>query len=146
MNFVPIYWLKKFRKKRLKITTLNSQWCDQDEVLLHACFQTLTNFIEKEEPQGYNDWEYDQLHSTAWAELTRLYNWWTVRRPKRDMIHDKLFNGIERPGRIDYWNYKDEYPEYNEAMNKYSELLDKQEKEDQDNLKSLIEFRGFMWT
>jgi hypothetical protein len=36
--------------KRLKITTLDKGWHDKDEVLLHAAFQLLTDFLEQEQP------------------------------------------------------------------------------------------------
>jgi hypothetical protein len=32
--------------KRLKITTLDKGWRDKDEVLLHAAFQLLADFVE----------------------------------------------------------------------------------------------------
>ncbi len=32
--------------KRLKITTLDKGWHDKDEVLLHAAFQLLADFVE----------------------------------------------------------------------------------------------------
>jgi len=36
--------------KRLKIATLDKGWHNKDEVLLHAAFQLLANFVEKEQP------------------------------------------------------------------------------------------------
>jgi hypothetical protein len=34
----------------LKIESLGNGWCDKDHVLLHACFQLLSDFVEKEMP------------------------------------------------------------------------------------------------
>ena len=69
--------------KRLKITTLDKGWHDKDEVLLHAAFQLLTDFVEKEQPDKIVDWGADELHQRAWEEITGLYKWWTETRPKR---------------------------------------------------------------
>ena len=37
--------------KYLKIKTLEKGWHDKDEVLLHAAFQLLTDFVEQEKPE-----------------------------------------------------------------------------------------------
>lgn len=34
----------------LKIETLTDGWCDNDLIMLHACFQLLKHFIEDEKP------------------------------------------------------------------------------------------------
>ena len=47
--------------KRLKITTLDKGWHDKDEVLLHAAFQLLADFVEKEQPEKIVDWDSDEL-------------------------------------------------------------------------------------
>ena len=59
--------------KRLKITTLDKGWHDKDEVLLHAAFQLLADFVEKEQPDKLVDWDADELHRSAWEEITGLY-------------------------------------------------------------------------
>jgi hypothetical protein len=35
----------------LKIYSLTDGWCDKDHVLLHACFQLLSDFVEQEIPK-----------------------------------------------------------------------------------------------
>lgn len=61
----------------LKVDSLTDEWRDKDTVMLHACFQLLKDFIEKEElPNGNADWNADEKHSTAKAEIDKLYNWW----------------------------------------------------------------------
>jgi hypothetical protein len=41
----------------LKIDSLDDGWCDKDQVLLHACFRLLSDFVEKEMMvQDYPDW------------------------------------------------------------------------------------------
>ena len=56
--------------KHLKITTLDKGWHDKDEVLLHAAFQLLADFVEEERPEKIVDWEFDEQHKVAWAEIT----------------------------------------------------------------------------
>lgn len=36
--------------KILKIHTLDKGWCDKDYIMLHAAFQILVDFVEKEKP------------------------------------------------------------------------------------------------
>ncbi|MEH0153972.1 hypothetical protein V6R21_07470 [Limibacter armeniacum] len=64
----------------LKINTLDQQWSDKDNVMLHACFQLLVDCVENEQLlDGHIDWSVDQLHIHARQELLQLYNWWRKR-------------------------------------------------------------------
>jgi len=84
---LPRRWLRcedmGAEMKRLKITTLDKGWHDKDEVLLHAAFQLLADFVEEEQPDKIVDWNADELHKSVWEEITGLYKWWTKTRPKR---------------------------------------------------------------
>jgi len=60
----------------LKIDTLENEWRDKDTVMLHACFQLLTDFIKDELYNGYNDWEADEDHRMAKREMEELGSWW----------------------------------------------------------------------
>jgi hypothetical protein len=65
----------------LKIQTLSGDWCDKDIVMLHACFQLLTDCIEEEKLlTGNTDWNNDLEHTNAKKEIEELYNWWTERK------------------------------------------------------------------
>ena len=61
--------------KRLDIHTLEKGWCDRDDLLLHACFQILTDFVETEMP-GHEPHPDDLDRQKAWDELKALYDWW----------------------------------------------------------------------
>jgi hypothetical protein len=64
----------------LHIASLGTNWCDKDEVMLHACFQLLRDAIEVEKIfESAVDWDYDDKHRTAKAELLELYAWWQAR-------------------------------------------------------------------
>lgn len=61
----------------LTIDSLDKGWRDKDSVMLHACFQLLTDCIEKEKLlTGHIDWEADDKHREAQKELHELYSWW----------------------------------------------------------------------
>ncbi len=52
--------MKKPNLLRIKTINANTTWCDKDTVLLHACFQLLTDFIELENPFETIDWEHTE--------------------------------------------------------------------------------------
>ena len=56
--------------KRLKIATLDKGWHDKDDLLLHAAFQLLADFVEQEHPEKIVDWNANELHKSAWDEIT----------------------------------------------------------------------------
>ncbi|MFB2539274.1 MULTISPECIES: hypothetical protein [unclassified Acinetobacter] len=64
----------------LKIDTLSENWYDKDGVILHACFQILTDFIEQESDlipeignESHVDWDADEKHQWAKQEMLALY-------------------------------------------------------------------------
>jgi len=71
----------------LKIESLEpvyKGWCDRDFIMLHACFQILKDFIEKEKGDEYCDYEH---HKEFVDEVRFLYNWW-LERSKLDWSYD----------------------------------------------------------
>ena len=71
---------------KLQIESLDNDWHDKDEVLLHACFQLLKDCIEKEDLfNDGRDWSYD---AKAKKELKTLYAWWK-RRAQMEETFDK---------------------------------------------------------
>ena len=69
--------------KMLKIQSLDKGWCDKDHVMLHAAFQLLVDFVEKERPDQIVDWDSDPQHKHVWKEIRYLYKWWSEKRPSR---------------------------------------------------------------
>lgn len=49
----------------LKIESLDEGWSDKDNVMLHACFQLLTDCIEKEQRHQLTDWNQNTEFQTA---------------------------------------------------------------------------------
>ena len=146
-------FINERRKHTLKICTLDNTWHDKDEVLLHAVFQILVNFIEKERVEIV-DWEDDAKHAHAWHEMQDLYKWWKEVRPARvdpilELSDDKVpplrFERIDENYHRLIMPIDDEWPEWRDAYNKSVELGFDWAEEDQRNLHRLVEIRGFLW-
>ena len=100
----------------LNIKTLSGDWCDKDIIMLHACFQLLTDCIEDEKLfTGHVDWNHDDEHKKAKEELEFLYNWW-INRKNKDL--EAELNDLE----------KEQYEEDNEMLIR------------------LIKVRQYLWT
>lgn len=74
----------------LKIETLPSvkeaSWLDRDGVMLHACFQILTDFVEKEVVPNEFLMSFDTPEGKICKEL---YDWWIVRRDRPEQLDDE---------------------------------------------------------
>lgn len=117
-------WFDSFRKKCrsvkykikylffpnnvLKIKTLPRHWMDRDEVMLHACFQILCDYVEREcnneyhaltpiniekDMESYKEWDAESQESMRKGlieqnritqEILDLYNWWKKRKETRN--------------------------------------------------------------
>jgi hypothetical protein len=139
----------------LKIKTLSNEWHDKDEVLLHAAFQILADFVEQEQPERKVDWNWNETHRKMWKEIQALYKWWKVTRPARKSpLHDKALKrppmkfkkipGSETVLMVE--PDKKKYAKYYQALQKERRLEKKWHEEDQKNLHRLIEIRSFFWT
>jgi len=66
--------------RKLKIRTLpkgRRKWRDNDNVMLHACFALLADFVENERPfDGMIDWSANEEARAVKAEIETLYKWW----------------------------------------------------------------------
>lgn len=149
------YWVQSKFRKRLKIDTLNAQYHDAMEELLHVNFQVLVDFIEDEaEYIKRIDWSATEEHAKAYVDMMDLYDWWTIGRPNRidpmddpDLIHPPM-EFKELPNGWYEWLHYDEtkYPEYDLALKESMRLDQAWWEEDQRNLHRLIDIRSFLWT
>jgi len=141
--------------KVLKISSLEKGFCDRDYLLLHAAFQVLVDFVEKEKPGKAINWNSDKGHRRAWKEIESLYKWWTKVRPARKSPLDEKglkkppFRFKEVPGtnvsQLAPYNKK-RYAKYDKAIKKEMVLGNKWKEEDTRNLHRLINIRDFLWT
>ena len=146
---------KKAKHLHLPVRTLKVGWHDKDEVMLHAAFQLLVDFIEQEQPDKYIDWSHDTNHRQAWKEIRSLYRWWTTTRPsRRTPLDDKKI--VRPPLRFEkiagttfsrlLTPDKKKYAAYYQALHQHTCLEQKWREEDQRNLHRLVEIREFLWT
>lgn len=139
-NYHMIYWLKNmfltpFNVLRIK-TLKRTQYIDRDEVLLHASFQILTDYVEEELfhlhdvtniddlERIFNEWESElqeqhpaQLQTNK--DIVALYRWWNLEYPEKKQ---KIME--------DYEPWRD-----NLLVNEEDEMLIK-----------LLNIRGALWT
>ena len=142
----------------LKINTLKKGWHDKDEILLHAAFQVLIDFMEKEKPDEIIDYTHDAEQRREWKELSFLYKWWTETRPNRvDPMNDET---LKKPAEffkkqptkdgstsfMYFHNPDPKYRRYWKAVDKSIALEKKWLAEDQKNLERLIAIRSHLWT
>ncbi|MEA1877838.1 MAG: hypothetical protein U9N86_13355 [Bacteroidota bacterium] len=141
--------------KYLKIHSLEKGWHDKDEILMHASFQLLVDFVEQEKPDKIIDWQADELHSKAWKEIQLLYKWWKKeRKTRKDPLDDKRIKHpplkLEKIPESDMCRMvepdRKKYARYYQALKKSWKLELKWEEEDQRNLHRLIDIRKFLWT
>ncbi len=139
----------------LKIKTLRKGWHDRDEVLLHAAFQILVEYIRKEKPHKIIDWNYNSESRRTWKSINALYHWWTQERPRRRSPLDS--SRLKRPARVFKTDPnknvgslipydKKKYKAYDQAIKLDMRLEEKWIKEDQQRLHQLVEIRQYLWT
>ncbi|MFA0963717.1 hypothetical protein AB9P05_18065 [Roseivirga sp. BDSF3-8] len=76
----------------LKINTLRDEGSDRDAVMLHACFQLLTDCVEKEELlSDPGDWSESSELIAARKEIEELYVWWKNRVASHNTTLDAIW-------------------------------------------------------
>lgn len=150
--------MRKHRRPKsiqLRIRTLRAGWHDKDQVMLHAAFQLLADFVEQESPDKHIDWSHDAVHRRAWKEIRSLYQWWTRLRPRRRSPLDdkKIAKPPLRFEKVTGTKFrrlvtpdKKKYGAYYRALRRDARLEHKWHSEDQQNLHRLINIREFLWT
>lgn len=157
-----LYWLKccLFKKyNHLRIRTLPPTWTDRDQVLTHAMFQVLSDFMEKEKAAEVIDWVgSSEEHAHAWKEIQELYEWWNnvylkfdvwKEAPIRDEFEPKtsfipVSNGLSR---IDQkWDSEDGRKEWEADWDRHTALEEDMERQLTENCIRLIKVRKHLWT
>jgi len=148
------YYLRNrfIRKHHLINTTLEKgKWWDTDTRLLYGTMQLLVEFIEKEKPFEYINWDSDDLHKNAAKEMNAIYAWWKD-YPRKVEEQDKA---------LSTWSdakFKDKSKDILECINSpdteedkknwklINELEEKLLNEEEDMMIRLIKIRRFLWT
>jgi len=138
----------------LKIETLpkNNEWRDKPEVMLHANFQILVDFVEKEKPQTIVDVKTDSSQRKWWKETMSLYRYWKKDRPrmKKELSRLARLSGIKMvsvppkdpkaPSVEVKFTFKNK-----SAHNRFSRLEDRLQRLDDEMLQRLINIRHQLW-
>jgi hypothetical protein len=131
---------------------LDNKWQEYDELLLHAAFQVLVDFLEKDHVDIVN-WDGMPDTKKAWAEMQSLYKWWTKDRPNRKRREPSRGKGVKMPKLVPvkdkngFWTFDksrkyDLWRRYCKNIGDFETLC---EQEDQENLKRLVDIRRFLW-
>ena len=157
LNRFRKYVRNKFWRKHntIKIKSLDEQWHDKDELIIHVMFQILNNYIEIELKETPIDWTWNEEHKQAWIELQSLYQWWNHIRPLRE-AQDPIFyvdpppmSWKERPdGLLELLDPPDNEQTrlWKMACEESSALELKWNEEDTENMVKLVKMRKFLWT
>jgi hypothetical protein len=146
-----IYWAIRHRttdrSDRIYINTLAPGYYDKDHQMIHACFQLLTDFVEREKGiEGIEDLKkkietesdpdmkslMERQHKDD-IEIQELYNWWKNVYLNRK---DPDYNGPK--------NY--DTPEFAEWSKAYSKWESDCSAEDEAQLIRLMKVRTSLWT
>jgi hypothetical protein len=100
----------------LRINTIYADWCDNDIIMLHACFALLVDCVENEKLfEGNIDWSHTEETKNRKKEIVALYEWWKGRQKEADQ------NDFTEEGRAQY-------------------------EQDNEMLIRLIKIRQYLWT
>jgi hypothetical protein len=121
--------------------TYNYGYLDKPEVILFACFISLRDYFEKEQPEDPRTFscssEEERLllkkHIDFYVEAKDLYDWWMVGRVKEEQTSEKLWHKCNNSNSL-----KDR-----QRWLKYEELKDLKV---QVQLERLIKIREGLWT
>ena len=65
--------------KTINIRSLEDDWIDRDEIILHVCFEMLRESIENERLFAHHD-----LPEGIEKQMSDLYEWWKLRKGQID--------------------------------------------------------------
>lgn len=156
----------------IRVKTIKRTWTDRSEVLLHAPFQILVDFVEKEwmpdqgqlidvdqyvkelkghTPEGVQqEIKSIQKHNEVNREIWTIYNWWTKVRPARKDPTDDIRcpeHIVGNNGETNRFFLVDGDDEvWDNAMKLLHKLEDEWKKEDEEMLLRLFKVRDYLWT
>lgn len=150
------YYLKcaLFKKyNRIVIRTLPPTWIDKCDLLPHAMFQILEDFVKKECSPGVVSWDADEEHKSARKKMDELLNWWHSTflefDPYKDFDESKssknhYIKEIDEEGRVIHRWHCNEYE--SEFYKRVGEAEDEMSKELNKKLKEIVDLQPWLWT
>ena len=111
-----------YKYNRVHVKSLPPTWQDRDDLMVHAMFQLLADFVERESDQI--EWSSTPEHKAAREKMDELLHWWRDIYLKFDAANE----------------YEHEF--YAEANRKEAEM----ERQLTEKLKEIIDLRGYLWS
>ncbi len=149
-------------------TGLEPGYHDVTERMLHVNMQLLVDFVEIECRQDHIDWDAEQGHRQAWADIRAVYLWWTEQRPNRvdpcdllprpnydwqrigsDELTERGVDSVLAEGRtlrLVCLDTPEQQARYHEALAESLLLEGEWQGEDEDMLCRLMRVRPYLWT
>jgi hypothetical protein len=158
-----VRWFKyrflKIHMHHIVFTGLEPGWHDKDNVMLHACFKLLTDFVEKEhygaealqkftnelkaESNPHAPPEQIKNQCDRQKEILALYHWWTVQRPSDLKLCDEQLHQLY--GKDFSFKLKAN-EEVEQKRQEHDDFEAKIEADEQVMLHRLIDIRQSLWT
>jgi hypothetical protein len=81
------YWVRHRTVDKYHVvrTGLEPGYYDKDTQMIHACFNLLVEFVDREQPWAYCQ-DLDASSLKEKNEIMGLYNWWKLRRDREDHV------------------------------------------------------------
>ena len=145
----PYYRFRLF--KRFMKTDYWGAW-ELVEPMLEYPFEMLCEFIEHG-GIDHIDYESDDGHKHAKAEMDYLYKWYTEYKKEREN-EIEVVSDTWMEHHVSFWNCEGQFYVYGSQHSKYEsylfklmqELEENLEKEKEENLIRLMKIRGYLWT
>lgn len=138
------------KHNRVHVRTLSPTWHDRGDLLPHAIFQILEDFVKKECSPGIVDWNADEEHIRLRKRMDELLDWWHNTYLMFDEFegfdetkeHPERFVPSEKTG-----FYELQFNEYeHEFYRKAGEKRDAMDRELTEKLCEIIRMRDWLWT
>ena len=127
-------------------TSLKPGYWDPDTQILHAVMDTVKQFVDITKDSV--NWESEDAHAHAWAELQAVYDWWVNKYPNREDELPKLPD-------VDFGKIIGEHSEEHsedpdvKEWKRVSEIHNQMEaewvKEEEEMLIRVMKVRRFLW-
>ena len=114
--------------------------------MLHAIFQVLVDFMEKEKPFEYVDWNSDEGHRKAAQTFKAAYLYWKVERPLLDKKEKEYTSKAVKGCGVDDKGFFYSAPGSDKLIKKYWAIDRKRRNLDKKYIKALADVRMYMWT
>ncbi|MFA5071149.1 MAG: hypothetical protein WC511_02150 [Candidatus Pacearchaeota archaeon] len=140
--------VKNYRKNRKRYTltlrSLSADYQNPYKVMLHSVFQILVDFVEKEKPWNYINWESDEGHKKASDTFKKAYAYWKKERPVLVKNYKKTVSASVKNFDFRVMTFTTKSDRKLVALSvRQEKFIDDQDKK---HMMALLDVRKYMWT